>query len=167
MTASAFSLAIAVPAEAFAVTEGEPELGGLHGAQRHHFCGWCKSWLFTRIDEYDWFVNLRATALDDPAWFAPFVETCTAEKLAWAATPAVHSYPGLPEEADWPRLVDGVPGARGRYDVSRARLATAAPAAQDGGDLKRRRLRAISHPEGAPRPPSDRDRALCQIRTNP
>ena len=106
MTASAFSLSIAVPAEGFAVTEGEPELGGLHGAQRHHFCGWCKSWLFTRTDEYDWFVNVRATALDDPAWFAPFVETFTAEKLAWAATPAVHSYPGLPEEADWPRLVE-------------------------------------------------------------
>ena len=106
MTASAFSLSVAVPAEGFAVTEGEPELGGLHGAQRHHFCGWCKSWLFTRMEGLDWFVNVRATALDDPGWYAPFVETCTAEKLDWAATPARHSYPGLPPEADWPRLLD-------------------------------------------------------------
>ena len=95
-----------LPTEGFAVTEGEPELGGLHGAQRHHYCGWCKSWLFTRMEGLDWFVNVRATALDDPGWYAPFVETCTAEKLAWAATPARHSYSGLPPDADWPRLLD-------------------------------------------------------------
>lgn len=110
MTASAFSLSVAVPVAGFAVTEGETELGGLHGAQRHHFCGWCKSWLFTRMEGIDWFVNVRATALDEPGWFVPFVETCTAEKLAWAGTPAVHSYPGFPPETDWPRLVEEFAG---------------------------------------------------------
>ena len=29
------------------------------------------------------FVNVRATLLDDPYWFAPWLETQTAEKLAW------------------------------------------------------------------------------------
>ena len=46
-------------------------------------------------------MNLRATMLDDPAWFAPFVETCTAEKLRLGRDPgASHSYAGLPPEAD-------------------------------------------------------------------
>ena len=44
MTASAYSLSIAVPAPAFAVIEGTPEIGGLHGASRHYHCPHCKSW---------------------------------------------------------------------------------------------------------------------------
>ncbi len=35
MTASAFSLSIALPAEGLAVTRGEPVIGGLHGSPRH------------------------------------------------------------------------------------------------------------------------------------
>ena len=38
MSASAFSLSVAVPAEGFAVTAGEPVIGGLHGTTRHFFC---------------------------------------------------------------------------------------------------------------------------------
>jgi hypothetical protein len=30
------------------------------------------SWMFTRAEGFDWFVNLRATMLDDPSWFTPF-----------------------------------------------------------------------------------------------
>jgi hypothetical protein len=54
------------------------------------------SWMFTRPDGIDAFVNLRATMLDDPSWFTPFIETWTSEKLPWATTPAVHSYEKLP-----------------------------------------------------------------------
>ena len=36
MTASAYSLSVAVPSEGFAVTKGEPVIGGLHGATRHY-----------------------------------------------------------------------------------------------------------------------------------
>ena len=43
--------------------------------------------------------------LDDPAWFVPFIETWTREKLPWATTPAVHSYAGLPPEGDFPGLI--------------------------------------------------------------
>jgi hypothetical protein len=35
MTASAYSLSLAVPAEAFTVTEGEPVIGALHGPNKH------------------------------------------------------------------------------------------------------------------------------------
>lgn len=96
MSASAFSLSVAVPSEGFSVTEGEPVIGGLHGETRHYFCPYCMSWMFTRWEGLDFFVNVRATMLDDPSWFTPFVETWTSEKLPWATTPAVHSYPKQP-----------------------------------------------------------------------
>ncbi|MDP3174465.1 MAG: GFA family protein [Phenylobacterium sp.] len=37
MTSSAFSLSAAIPADGFAVVQGEPVIGGLHGASRHYF----------------------------------------------------------------------------------------------------------------------------------
>ena len=63
------------------------------------------SWMYTRTDGFDYYVNVRATMLDDPRWVTPFVETWTSEKLPWATTPAVHSYPGLPAVEDYERLV--------------------------------------------------------------
>ena len=96
MSASAFSLSAAIPSEAFTVSKGEPVIGGLHGSPRHYFCGYCMSWMFTRVEGLDAFVNLRPTMLDDVAWFEPFVETYTSEKLPWARTPAVHSFEKFP-----------------------------------------------------------------------
>ena len=69
---------------------------GLHGEAHHHHCPHCKSWMFTRTDGMDFFVNVRPTLLDDPSWYVPFAETQTAEKLPWATTPAVHSYERFP-----------------------------------------------------------------------
>lgn len=106
MTASAYSLSVAIPTRGFRVTAGEPVPGGLQGATiRHHFCPHCKSWMFTRIAGMDRFVNVRATLLDDTGWYTPFLETWTDERLAWASTPARHSYPRFPPEADFPRLL--------------------------------------------------------------
>jgi hypothetical protein len=97
MTGSAFSTSIAVPAEGFAVTEGETVIGGLHRDEaRHHHCDHCKSWLFTRVDSAFGFVNVRATMLDDARWFAPFIETFTSEALPWALADAPHAYPEFP-----------------------------------------------------------------------
>lgn len=106
MTGSAYSLSAAIPSEAFAILQGEPVIGGLHGPTRHFFCGWCMSWLFTRAENMDWFVNVRVAMLDDATWFAPFVETCTDEKLPWATTPAVRSFPSLPALEDWGELLE-------------------------------------------------------------
>ena len=105
MSSSAYSLSAAIPSEGFAVTKGEPVVGGLHGASKHYFCGHCMTWMFTRPEGIDWFVNLRPTMLDDHAWFAPFIETWTAEKLPWAATSAVHSYEALPSFEEYEPLV--------------------------------------------------------------
>jgi len=96
MTASAYSLSLAIPEPGFSVTAGAPVAGGLHGAIGHFFCPHCLSWVFTRVPGDLGFVNLRTTMLDDPAPFPPFVETYTSEKLPWATTPAKHSYPQFP-----------------------------------------------------------------------
>ena len=97
MSASAFSLSLGLPADGFEVTQGEPEIGGLHGAEiHHHHCPRCKSWMFTRVEGLDWFVNLRPSLLDDHGWFVPFAEFWTREKLPWASTPARHSFDGVP-----------------------------------------------------------------------
>jgi hypothetical protein len=97
MSASAFSLTMAIPTTGFAVTQGESVVGGLHGEHsQHHHCDWCKSWLFTRILPEQGFVNVRPSVLDDHQWFEPFIETQTAEKLPWASTPAKHSFAKFP-----------------------------------------------------------------------
>ena len=96
MTASAYSVSGAWPAGRFALVEGEPVIGGLHGATRHYFCAHCMSWLFTRPEGFDDFVNVRTTLLDEPPTDPPFLETCTAEALPWARTGATHSFEGFP-----------------------------------------------------------------------
>lgn len=70
-------------------------IGGLHGELRHFFCGYCMSWLFTRIPG-DTIVNIRIAMLDDPSLFPPYIETYTSEKLPWATTPAVRSFERFP-----------------------------------------------------------------------
>ena len=98
MSSSAFSLTLIEPRDGFVVTKGEPVIGGLHGASRHFFCPHCMSWLFTRPDAAPQIVNVRATLLDDASWFAPYMETWTSEKLAWAVTGAVRSFAALPAQ---------------------------------------------------------------------
>ena len=113
MTASAFSLSVLVPAAGFEVVAGAPVIGGLHGASRHYHCDYCKSWLFTRPEGMDELVNVRATMLDDHAWFAPFVETCRDEGLPWATTGAPHSFVGIPDPSVFGPIVAEF-AARGR-----------------------------------------------------
>lgn len=97
MTASAYSLTVAIPSAGFNVVTGEPVIGGLHGeVSRHHHCDWCKSWIFTRVPDTMGFVNVRPTMLEGARWSTPFIETYKCEALPWATTPAVHSYDKSP-----------------------------------------------------------------------
>jgi hypothetical protein len=105
MSSSAYSLSAAIPAEGFEVIAGEPVIGGLHGATRHYFCPHCMSWMFTRPEGFDWFVNIRSTMLDDTSGLAPFMETWRAEGFAWAKTAAVHSYETFPPMEAYEGLV--------------------------------------------------------------
>mgnify|MGYP001063308433 CR=1 FL=1 len=105
MSSSAYSLTAMVPADGFAVTRGEPVIGGLHGPDAHHFfCGHCMTWMFTRPEEGG-FVNVRATLFDDTTGYAPFMETYTVEKLPWATTGAAHSFERFPEPKDYPPML--------------------------------------------------------------
>ncbi len=105
MSASAFSLSSLYPASAFEITSGTPVIGGLHGAPRHFFCDFCKSWIFTRLPGIDDVVNVRAMMFNDAASYRPFVETYTIEKLPWAHTGAEHSFDRFPPEEAFPRLI--------------------------------------------------------------
>lgn len=105
MTASAFALTATIPSAGFEVLAGEPVVGGLHGPQAHHFhCPHCMSWVFTRAEGLDWFVNLRPTMLEPPRWTEPFVEIWTREKLPWVGLGAPHSYPEFPTAAEFGEL---------------------------------------------------------------
>ena len=107
MTASAFSTTLTLPVDALEITEGEPELGGLHSEEaRHHHCRWCKSWIFTALPPEFGAVNLRATMLDEASWFVPFMETQVAEKLQWVTIPAKRSFERFPEPKDFPILME-------------------------------------------------------------
>jgi hypothetical protein len=61
------------------------------------------SWLFTRPEGMDEFVNLRASTIDDVQFSSPFLETCTDEKILWATTPAVYSFNRFPSPKDFSR----------------------------------------------------------------
>ena len=105
MTGSAFSLSTLYSSAGFKVTSGVPVIGGLHGATRHFFCAYCMSWLFTRPEGPDDFVNVRATMMADAPNFTPFMETCTDEKLSWVTLPAAHSFSQFPKREQFPALV--------------------------------------------------------------
>jgi len=96
MTASAFSLTSCYVSGAFAVTQGETVIGGLHGPTHHHFCPHCMSWMFTRPEGMDEIVNVRTTLLDEPPREPPFLETYTSEALPWVQTGATHSFETFP-----------------------------------------------------------------------
>lgn len=105
MTASAFSLSTLYAAKDFSVDAGEPVIGGLHGGTRHYFCPHCKSWLFTRLEGMDEFVNIRASALENFPDYQPFIETYTDEKLPWVQTRAAHSFSKFPPPETFPELL--------------------------------------------------------------
>ena len=93
------------PEPRFCRVAGDPVIGGLHGATRHFFCPHCPTWMFTRPEGLDQFVNLRAAMLDDRRWFLPYIELWTSEALPWARTPAVRSFATEPAYEDYAELV--------------------------------------------------------------
>jgi hypothetical protein len=112
MTASAFSLSAAIPADAFEIIAGEPVVGGLHGPSRHFMCPHCLSWMFTRPEGIDGFVNVRSVLFDRAEWSEPFLETWTSEALDWARTPAVHSFETFPPMDAYEGLIAGYAATR-------------------------------------------------------
>ena len=108
MSASAYSLSVAIPSAGFSV-EGpsletrEAEDGG---GYTHHFCPRCHTWIFTTMPEGMGFTNLRATMLDDASWYRPYAETQTSEKLAFAETGAAVSFERFPQMDEMMPLIE-------------------------------------------------------------
>jgi hypothetical protein len=105
LTASAYSVSAFYPADRFEVLVGTPVAGALRGPQRHLYCPSCMSWMFTRPEGMDDFVNVRSTLLDAPVFDTPFIETVTAEALPWARINAVHAFEGFPPRERFPGLI--------------------------------------------------------------
>jgi len=106
MASSAYSLTMMVPEDGFAVTRGEPVLGGLKGEEvQHFFCPSCLTWVFSKPKRLPGFVNLRSSMLDDTSDIAPFIETCTEDKLAFAETGAPRSFEKFPGPDDFGPLL--------------------------------------------------------------
>ncbi len=106
LTGGAYSLTLMLPAHGLQ-SEGETEIGGLHrDGLRHHFCTYCKNWLYT--DGFaEGLVNFRPTLLNDASWVIPFAETFTCERLPAAQTGAEMSFERFPDESEFPAVVEG------------------------------------------------------------
>lgn len=95
LSASAFSLTAMFPADAFAVVQGAPQIGALHGDNPYFFCPKCLNWLYTALSSAP-FVNVRPSLFDVTEWATPFIESYVSEKLPWASTSARHSFEKFP-----------------------------------------------------------------------
>lgn len=106
LTSGPYSLTLMLPVAGLEV-EGETELGGLHREQsRHHFCTYCKNWLYTDGFASGQFVNFRPTMLEDASWVVPFIESYVGEKLPGVVSGAKHAYPQFPPPEDYPKLIE-------------------------------------------------------------
>src|SRR3546814_16196633 len=106
MSASAYSLSMAIPDGGFRVTEGEPVIGGLHDTRLHpRHCDHCKSWVFTEIEPEMGFTTVRHSLPDDFAWFEHFIESDTREARPWDTTGAQTRFADFHRMADTGTLV--------------------------------------------------------------
>ena len=116
LTSGPYSLTLMLPKSGFAI-EGETEIGALHKADmQHHFCAFCKNWVYSDGERIPGLVNFRSTMLEDASWVAPFVESNVASRLPGVVSGAKHSYTEFPPPEDYQVLMDGFAreGARPR-----------------------------------------------------
>ncbi|RYF92839.1 MAG: GFA family protein [Caulobacteraceae bacterium] len=112
MTGGPYSLSMAVPPAGFAVTQGEPVIGGVGVPPIHFHCPHCLSWLFTRPQGAP-FVNVRTPMLDDPSRLEPFLETYASTAFPWAKTGAPHSFDEFPPMEAYQALTEAFAATRG------------------------------------------------------
>lgn len=107
LTSGPYSLSLMLPAAGLEV-EGETEIGGEHRESSvHHFCTYCKSWLYTSGIAGGQFVNFRPTMLDDASWVVPYIESYVSEKLPGVVSGAKHSFEKFPKPHHYPELMAG------------------------------------------------------------
>jgi hypothetical protein len=105
MTSSAYSLSAFYPMTKFELLSGTPVPGALHGPSRHMYCQHCMSWVYTRPEAMDDFVNVRSPMIDGDPFGKPFIETAVDEALPWARLHAAHEFEGFPPRERFPALI--------------------------------------------------------------
>jgi hypothetical protein len=114
LSASAFSLGLAVAEGAFALAQGEPRRWtrtGSSGRPSHWFtCDACGTWTHTIAESAAGLVIVRPTSLDEHRWFRPVAQIFTRSALPWARMPVPLSYE---TEFDDPSTVAAVYAAAG------------------------------------------------------
>lgn len=112
MTGGAYSSTVCVPEDGFELIAGSTVVGGMHAEDlRHQHCDWCKGWTHTTFPAGRGFVNVRGGALDQPGWFAPFIESYLSEALPWAVVGAPHQFQRFPDRNEYPALLQGFAAA--------------------------------------------------------
>ncbi|MEZ5938842.1 MAG: GFA family protein [Hyphomonadaceae bacterium] len=105
LTGGPYSLSLMLPADGF-TAEGETVIGGEHRPdQRHHFCAYCKNWLYTDGFAGGQFVNFRPTMLEDATWVRPCIESFVSEKLPGVESGARQSFDQFPAPEQYPELM--------------------------------------------------------------
>jgi hypothetical protein len=106
MTGSAFSLSEMYAGANFEPLSGNPVQGGMKASPVHFVCPECSSWVYTKVSStIGDFINVRATMFDEADHSPPFLETCTAEKLAWVEIGAPHTYEKFPPHEKFGGLI--------------------------------------------------------------
>jgi hypothetical protein len=98
LTASAFSLSIATPADGLRILQAETVLGGMHGPHRQEYCPHCKGLDVHPAPGPRLPGQCPGVAARRPRLVRPLRrEVFTREKLPWARTPAPHSFEAQPD----------------------------------------------------------------------
>jgi len=105
MTGGAYSLSSLYPRERFQLTTGETVLGGLKGANRHHFCGSCLSWIYSVPEGFDAYANVRSSMLDNADEHRPYVDMFVSEALPGAQSGAPKQFETGPGEEEFGALM--------------------------------------------------------------
>jgi len=96
LTASAFSLGMAVADAGFALLGSEPrswaKTAGSGNQSRQYTCPTCAGWTHTRTDSVSGITIIRPSSLDDHAWVRPVAQIFTRSALPWALMPVQFSY---------------------------------------------------------------------------
>ena len=105
LTSGPYSLSLMLQKSGFDI-EGATEIGALHKPDmQHHFCVYCKNWVYSDGQRIPGLVNFRATMLEDPSWVRPFIESNVGEKLPGVASGAMHAFSEFPPQQDRQKLM--------------------------------------------------------------
>ena len=96
LTASAFSIGLVVPEDAFKVIDGEPRIWTKiadSGKPSHQYwCAICHGWTHTIAEGSPGMVVVRASTLDDSDWVRPVGQIFLRSAYPWARLPVSLNY---------------------------------------------------------------------------